>query len=311
MRLPDFEAWAIFARVAEHGSFAKAADDVQLSRPTVSKAITRLETSLGLSLFNRSSRQLSLTEMGRQLLAHARQLIAEAEMAEAEARETMLIPTGQVRIAAPMTFGIHHLSPLLPGFFTRYPDVDVAIDFSDSLVDVIADGFDFAVRIATLADSSLRTRKLCDVRLLLVASPVWIDRTAPLRSPQDLESHKGFVYTGTSTPGLIRLACRTGETCTLTQRAGFRSNNAESFLPSLEAGFGYGFFPEFMIWEALRDGRLKRLLPEWHASHVGICLVSPPNALRPKRVQVLMDYLSETVPAAPWVRRETDEPTSL
>ncbi|NHN85838.1 LysR family transcriptional regulator [Acetobacter musti] len=309
MRLPDFEAWAIFAKVAEHGSFAKAADDVRLSKPTVSKAISRLETALGISLFSRTSRQLSLTEMGRQLLPHARQVIAEAEIAEAEARETMLTPTGLVRIAAPMTFGIHHLSPLLPGFFTRCPDVDVAIDFSDSLVDVVADGFDFAIRIATLTDSSLRARKLCTVRLLLVASPAWISAVAPLRAPRDLEPHKGFVYTGTSAPGTLRLTHRNGDSTTLAQSARFRSNNAEAFLPALEAGFGYGLFPEFMIWKALQEGRVQQILPDWQAPPIGISLVTPPNALRPRRVQILMDYLSEILPTAPWVRCDTSEPT--
>nr|WP_194298769.1 LysR family transcriptional regulator [Acetobacter fallax] len=306
--MPDLEAWAIFAKVAEHGSFAKAAEDVQLSRPTVSKAISRLEDALGLSLFSRTSRQLSLTGMGRQLLSHARQVIAEAEAAEAEARETMLTPTGLVRLAAPMTFGVHHLSPLLPGFFTRCPDVDVDIDFSDSLVDLVADGFDVAIRIATLADSSLRARRLCGVRLLLVASPQWISTTAPLTTPQDLDRHKGFVYTGTSTPGLIRMTHHNGDSHTIAQTARFRSNNAEAFLPSLEAGFGYGLFPEFMIWKALRDGRLQRILPDWHMPSIGICLVTPPNALRPRRVQALMDYLSETLPSAPWVDHEPDAP---
>lgn len=303
MRLPDFEAWAIFAKVAEFGSFARAAEDIQLSKPTVSKAVGRLEQSLGVALFHRNSRHLSLTETGRALLGHANRIVVEAESAEVEAHGGRQRPSGRVRMAAPMTFGIRHLAPVLPGFMQHYPDVDLSIDFSDAVVDLVADGYDVALRIATLADSSLRARSLCTFRLLLVASPGWLDRHGRPEHPRDLEAHKGFVYTNTAAPGMIRLHnAKAGKDYVLTQSARFRADNSEAFLPSLEAGLGYGLFPEFMVWDGLRDGRLECILPQWQAAVITLYLVTPASPLRPMRVTALLDYLQKVFAHPPWAK---------
>ncbi|NHN87939.1 LysR family transcriptional regulator [Acetobacter conturbans] len=302
MRLPDFEAWAIFAKVAEHGSFARAAEAIQLSTPTVSKAITRLEMQLGISLFSRTSRQLSLTETGREALTHARRMLADAEAAETEVRDSTSIPSGVVRIAAPMTFGTHHLSPMLPRLLRLYPGLELDINFSDSLVDLVAEGFDLGIRIASLADSTLRVRKLCSVRLLAVATPEWLERAGPISHPDDLAPHKGFVYTNANQPGCVKLSNSAGQTVLFSQNPLIRANNAEAFLPTLEASLGYGIFPEFMIWRGLESGSLVPLLPDWQLPSIGIYLVTPPGAGRPLRVTAALDYLVEAFSTAPWTQ---------
>lgn len=301
MRLPDFEAWAIFAKVAEFGSFARAAEDVQLSRPTVSKAVGRLEQALGVALFHRNSRHLSLTQTGRALLGHASRIVAEAQSAELLARGGRQRPSGRVRVAAPMTFGIRHLAPVLPGFMEQYPDVELDIDFSDAVVDLVAEGYDVALRIASLSDSSLRARSLCACRLLLVAAPAWLERHGHPDHPRALEAHKGFVYTNMAMPGVLRLShATTGKEFVLTQRAALRADNSEAFLPCLEAGLGYGLFPEFMVWDGLRNGRLERFLPQWHAASISLYLVTPASPLRPMRVTALLDYLEKALANPPW-----------
>lgn len=303
MRLPDFEAWAIFSKVAEYGSFARAAEEIQLSKPTVSKAVSRLEQSLGIALFNRNSRHMSLTETGRALLGYANRLVMEAEAAEIEARGDMQRPSGRIRIAAPMTFGVRHLAPVLPGFLEQYPEIDLTIDFSDAVVDLVAAGYDVALRIASLADSSLRARRLCDVRLLLVGAPSWLERVGRPAHPRDLEAHKSFVYTNGSAPGMIRLRLEgSGKEYVLSQTARLRADNAEAFLPALEAGLGYGLFPEFMIWDGLRRGRLERILPDWEGPLITLYLVTPASPVRPTRVTALLDYLSKAFERPPWAQ---------
>lgn len=307
MRLPDFEAWAIFAKIAEFGSFARAAEEVQLSKPTVSKAISRLEQSLGIALFTRNSRHMSLTETGRSLLGYANRIVMEAEAAEMEARGDMQRPSGRIRIAAPTTFGIRHLAPVLPEFQEQYPEIDLNISFSDALVDLVADGYDVALRIASLADSSLRARKLCDVRLLLVASPAWLDEVGRPDHPRDLEAYKSFVYTNNSAPGMIRLReSASGKEFVLAQTARFRADNAEAFLPSLKAGLGYGLFPEFMVWDGLHSGRLEQILPAWGGPLISLYLVTPASAMRPTRVTALLDYLVKAFEHPPWAKTEAE-----
>ena len=312
MRLPDFEAWAVFAKVAEFGSFARAAEEIQLSKPTVSKAVSRLERSLGISLFNRNSRHMSLTATGRSLLGYASRIVAEAEAAEVQARGDMQRPSGRLRLAAPTTFGVRHLAPVLPGFLEQYPAINLSVDFSDAVVDLVADGYDAALRIASLADSSLRARRLCDVRLLLVAAPSWLEKSERPEHPRDLETRKSFVYTNNAAPGMVRLReSKSGKEYVLAQKSSFSADNSEAFLPSLEAGLGYGLFPEFMVWEGLRTGRIERLLPGWEGPVITLYLVTPASTVRPARLTALLDYLVKAFEHPPWAKEERQAETCL
>ncbi len=304
MKLPDFEAWAVFAKVAENGSFSGAADELALSKATVSKLVARLEERLGSALFHRTSRRLALSEAGKTALARARLLVSDAEALEAEASEGSERPRGLVRMTAPMSFGVQHLAPLLPEFFAQYPEVSVELALSDEFVDLVAGGFDVALRIASLADSSLLARKLCEVRLLLVGSPDYFERHGKPQHPADLTRMAGLFYTNLRQPGVWRFAHRKRGDYAVTLPPGpVRTNNAEAMLPTLRAGFGLALLPEFLAWDDVQAGRLEAVLCDWSAPSAAVNLVTPPGGLRPRRVQVLMDFLAVKLSAAPWAAK--------
>ncbi|WP_408949855.1 LysR substrate-binding domain-containing protein [Lysobacter sp. Hz 25] len=299
-KLPDLEAWAIFAKVAETGSFARTAGEFGLSQATVSKAITRLETRLKTVLFHRTSRKMSLTESGRGALERASRILAEGEAVEAEITAQAASPRGQVRIAAPMSFGIAHLSPLLPEFMARYPDIALEIVFDDGVTDLIGGGYDLALRISTLADSSLLARRLCGVRILLVGSPAYLERRGRPKHPRQLADHDALFYTYSRFGNAWRFSHKRHGDFSISVATPLRVNNAEALNPALLAGQGLALQPEFLVWRELRNGKLEVVMPEWAPPPIALHVVTPPGRIRPARVQVLIDYLVRKFEKAPW-----------
>ena len=299
-RLPDFEAWAIFAKVAEFGSFSRAARELGLANPTVSKAIARLEARLGFALIARNSRRLSLTEAGRSALERATRMLREGEAIEDEAAEQGKLPRGLIRVSAPLSFGTSYLGAALPGFLAAYPDITLDFALSDRKVDIVAEGFDLALRIASLADSALLARRLCTVRLLLVGAPGYLDRHGRPSHPAELAQHSALAYTGGAARGVWRFTHPGFGEAVVEPPVRVWTDNADMLNPALIAGHGLALQPEFLVWRELRAGQLEIAMPEWSVAPLGVHLVMPPSPLRPLRVQVLIDYLARELSHAPW-----------
>lgn len=296
MRLPDLEAWAIFATVVEHRSFSAAAISLGLSKATVSKAITRLETQTGASLFHRTSRRLALTETGTSLADRAARILADAQAIDECARESTTAPAGLVRLAVPMSFGLTHVGPIIARFLTEFPEIDVDLNLSDDRVDLVGDGYDAALRIAALPDSSLRARKLRDVAVRIVAAPSYVELRGLPRHPADLAQHDCFGYAYFSTPEHWRLVHGKSHEIAVVKPGGrLRANNADAMLPALFAGHGIAIVPDFIIDQALERGDVVTVLPGWSPPAIALHLVTPPGRLRPRRVDALLNFLTESL----------------
>ncbi|RXV65933.1 LysR family transcriptional regulator [Burkholderia stabilis] len=299
-KLPDFEGFAMFAKVAEEGSFAAAATAMGVSVATVSRAVTRLEERLGGRLFNRTSRRLALTDYGHTLIERAAKLYADAEDTEDFARETSSRPRGLVKLAAPLSFGARWVVPLLPEFFEIYPDISVDLHLTDTHSDLIGEGFDAALRIAILEDSSLVARLIAPVRRFVVASPAYLSRHGRPRHPQELGAHPCLTYANRNQRDVWRFTRQDGETCAVTPGGMLRGTSVEALLPTVLAGLAITELPEFAATPYFADRQLEPILTDWRLPEGGLYFVTPSARARPAKVSALADFFIARLATAEW-----------
>jgi len=299
-RLPDFKGLAMFAKVAEEGSFAAAATAMGVSVATVSRAVTRLEERLGGRLFNRTSRRLALTDYGHTLAERAAKIYADAEEAEDVARETSSRPRGLVKLAAPLTFGARWVAPQLPEFFRTYPDISVDLHLTDAHADLIGEGFDAALRIAIMEDSSLVARHIAHVRRFVVASPAYLARYGRPQHPQDLGTHQCLTYTNRNKRDVWRFTHKSGEACAVTPTGALRGTSVEALLPTVLAGLAITELPEFVATQYFSDNRLEPILTDWRLPEGGLYFVTPTARARPAKVSALADFFITKLTTADW-----------
>ncbi len=300
--LPDFEAWAIFAKVAERGSFSQAADELGLAKTTVSKAVTRLEERMRTTLLHRTTRKLSLTESGRACLERALRILNDGEAIEAEILEEAAIPRGLVRFSSTGAFGVRTLAPLLPEFMLRYPEVELDFHINDGQVDLIADGFDLALRIGPVADSTMRISRLFGYRVPVVGSPAFFDKYGRPEHPRDLANMPALVYTHIAEAQDWKFTHPVHENCVVHVDGPVRMNNGMAAVPALVAGLGMTAQPELYVWKELQDGLLEEVLSDWVIPSAAVHVITPPGRARPARVRVLLEFLREQFAKQPWAR---------
>jgi len=300
MKLPDFEGLAMFAKVAEERSFARAAKTLGISVATVSRGVARLEQRLGARLFNRTSRQLSLTEFGLRLAERASRIYSDAEEIENAALELSSRPRGLIRLAAPMTFGVHWIAPILPEFFELYPDISIDLHMSDASVDLVGEGFDAALRIAVLPDSSLIARRLAPVKPFILASPAYLEKYGCPEHPRELAAHHCLGYAYRPRQDIWRLTNKAGEEEFVTPTGPLRATNSEALIPMALRGLGICELPEFMASEYLADRRLKAILTDWSLPSGALYFVTPSARARPAKVEVLSEFMAARLSNPPW-----------
>ena len=290
----------MFAKVAEEQSYAGAARTMGVSVATVSRAVSRLEDRFGGRVFNRSSRRLALTDFGRVLAERAARIYAEAEDIEHVALETARCPRGIVRLAVPMSFGTRWVGPILPDFFRRYPDIGVDLHLSDERVDLIGDGFDAALRIAVLEDSSLVAKRLATVRRFIVATPAYLARHGRPTQPGDLAAHPCLGYAYRAKRDVWRFTNKAGDNATVTPVGPLRVTNVDALIPTLLAGLAIAELPEFNAFDLLRTGQVEALLPDWSMTHGGLYFVTPTARARSAKVEALSAFLTERLSRPDW-----------
>jgi DNA-binding transcriptional LysR family regulator len=299
-KLPDLEGLAIFAKVVETRSFVGAATELGLSKATVSKAITRLEARLGTRLFNRTSRRFALNDAGTALAERAARILAEGEAAESDALAQSATPRGRVRLAVPMSFGVRQIAALLPDFLEAYPEVSIDLDLSDATVDLIGEGFDAALRIAVMPDSSLVARRLCDIDRHVLAAPAYLARFGRPVHPLDLASHRCLSYAQPQAPETWQFSNAAGDQCSVRPGGPLRVNNGDALMPALLAGLGIAALPDFIVGDALTDGRLEAILPGWRMPQSALHFVTPSARPRPARIEALAEFLVERLARPNW-----------
>jgi DNA-binding transcriptional LysR family regulator len=296
---------AVFARVIEAESFTAAARQLGMSKSAVSKTVAALEDRLGARLLNRTTRRLALTEVGRAFYERCARVLAEAEEAELAVARLQAAPRGTLRVNAPVSFGTLHLGPALADFMLRHPELKVDIEFADRFVDLIEEGYDVAVRIAQLADSSLIARRIADNRMAICASPeYWLRRGRPTE-PHELARHACITYTYHRTPNEWSFAGPEGH-FTVRVDGPLRTNNGEVTLAALRAGVGVGALPRFICGRDLASGQLEAVLTGWMPPPAGIYAVYPHNRHLSAKVRAFVDFLVERFGAAPaWERPQS------
>ncbi len=294
-----FEELEAFVRTAEAGSFTAAAHQLRVAKSAVSRRISDLEQRLNVQLIVRTTRALALTEAGETLFQRARRLLDDWDEAETAASDGQARLSGSIRLAVPLSFGIDHLSASLIEFQAAHPLVRLDVDFSDRHIDLVAEGIDLAVRIGVLPDSTLVARRLAPVRMVVCASPDFIERHGVPEKPSDLSTLADLRYSN-RTEAKWTFTAPNGSTEAITLKPGLSASNGAFLKDAAIAGHGVTILPSFILYDALKDGRLIRLLPNYQLPMLGIFAVYPSTRHLSKRVRALVDHLAKHCGETPY-----------
>jgi len=295
-----FHAIEAFVKVVEAGSFACAADRLGVSVSSVSRHVTELEAHLGARLLNRTTRTLSLTEVGRAFHERSVQLMADLDEAEEAAGAGAVVPRGTLRLTCGVTFGTRHLAPAVAEFMTRYPDMRFDLELSDRIVDLVDEGFDAAVRIGPIGGMNLVGRRVGATTLVCCAAPAYLARRGEPRAPEDLAAHTCLTYAYAPLAGQWPFRGADGSARNVRVNGPAHANNG-SFLAALAiAGVGIAYEPDFIVGPDVQAGRLVPLMRAFVPAPSGINVVYPSRRHLSAKVRAFTDFLVQRFESAQW-----------
>lgn len=284
---------AVFVQVVESGSFTAAADRLSLSKPVVSKYVTRLEERLGARLLHRTTRRIALTEIGRGFYERSQKVLREIEEAEAEVSRLQGEPRGTLRINAPMSFGVLHLAPAIPELLAKYPELTIDMQFDDRKVNVIEGGYDVSIRISELADSSLVARRIGPCKHTVVAAPDYLDRNGVPNSPGDLTEHNILTYQYQESPQQWEFVDSAGKSTMVSVGGSIQMNSSLGIREAVLNGAGIMRCPTFVVGDDIRQGRLKALLNRYKILELSIYALFPQRRHLSPKVRAFIDFIAD------------------
>jgi DNA-binding transcriptional LysR family regulator len=303
----DLNLLAVFARVVEAGSFSEAARRMETSRSVVSKAVAKLEKSLGARLLHRTTRHLSLTDIGTAVAAHCTRMLEEADQVVQVVGSLNAEPRGVLRVSASVAFGTLHVAPALADFLTMHPDLKMELTITDRLVDLAEEGYDMAIRVTGEPPLPLVARKLAPVRRKLCGTPDYFRRRGLPLTPADLVNHNCLDYTRSGEQGQWRFTGPQGEIA-VPVTGPLHVDDDEALSQAVLGGLGLGLLPTFIIGKALQAGHLQAVLSEYIPVERHVYAMYLPTRHLPSKVRSFIDFLIARIGPEPYWDRANDGP---
>jgi DNA-binding transcriptional LysR family regulator len=287
-----FAGMRVFTAVVDAGSFASAAEKLELSRGMATRYVSQLEAHLGVRLLNRTTRKLSLTEAGADYYQRSTQVLSMVEDSEAAAARQVSVPHGTLRVATSVAFGVLQMGSAVTEYLKRYPRVHVDVALNDRVVDLVEEGFDLAIRIGPRVDPGLVARKISRMRIIVCASPAYLKNHGTPKNPAQLVEHNCLTYSYSSQESNWPFLQKTAER-TVGVSGSLRANNGNVLVNAAIEGLGIIRQPAFVVANALRTKSLVRVLPDWCAGEHAVSAVYPNRQYLPPKVRTFIDFLAE------------------
>ncbi len=295
-----FENMNAFVRVVESGGISAAADRMNIAKSVISRRLKELEQHLGVELFHRTTRQMNLTDSGRTFYQQAARILADILEAEHATSQFHGALKGNLKVALPLSFGLMHLGPAINEFLQTHPDIEFDLDFNDRHVDLLAEGFDLAIRIASLPDSSLIARRLAPIQTILCASPAYLERTGTPQSPVELIDHRCMVYNLISNLEYWNLFDAANQLIKTRITPYLKASNGEFLRDAAVDGQGIVLLPTFIVYREIERGTLVPILTNYHAPPLAAYAIYPQTRHLSQRVRAFVDFLVKRFEGVPY-----------